>query len=338
MFGLYALILYVPVLRDFYGLTVPSLPGLFVIGLGVKTALVPLHGWLPRAMVAPAPVSALLHAVAVVKAGAFGIVRVVYDVYGIRVANQLGVLRPLAIIASGTILYGSLRALQQDDLKRRLAYSTVSQVSYIVLGVATFGPIATIGGISFGAGVLFFPISYIFGDVLTEVYGYARARKVVWAGFGALVFASFMATVVVALPPAPGWPHQEAYATVFGSTWRIVAASLLAFWVGEFCNSYVLARMKVWSSGRHLWQRTIGSTIVGEGVDSLVFYHVAFLGVWKYEQVFQVLVTNYFIKCAWEAVATPVTYRVVGWLKRAEHEDYYDRDTDFNPFALREQK
>jgi len=194
---------------------------------------------------------------------------------------------------------------------------------------------ATLFGFTFGAGVLFFPISYIFGDVLTEVYGYARARKVVWAGFAALAFASFMASVVVWFPPAPGWPHQAAYETVFGSTWRIVLASLIAFWAGELCNSYVLAKMKVWSEGRSLYLRTIGSTIVGEGIDSLVFYPVEFLGTWPVEQVLTVLVTNYAIKVGWEALATPLTYRIVGWLKRVEHEDYFDRDTDFNPFTLK---
>lgn len=196
------------------------------------------------------------------------------------------------------------------------------------------GKVARIGPVTFGAGVLFFPISYIFGDILTEVYGYARARKVVWSGFAALAFASFMAAVVVAFPPAPGWPHQSAYETVFGSTWRIVLASLVAFWAGEFCNSFVLAKMKVWSEGRHLYRRTIGSTIVGEGIDSVIFYHVAFLGVWPYDQLGTVLVSNYVIKCAWETLATPITYRVVAWLKRAEREDFYDRDTDFNPFKL----
>ncbi|HZN54511.1 MAG TPA: queuosine precursor transporter [Candidatus Polarisedimenticolaceae bacterium] len=197
------------------------------------------------------------------------------------------------------------------------------------------GKVARVGPLTFGAGVLFFPISYIFGDVLTEVYGYARARRVVWSGFAALAFASFMASVVVAFPPAPGWNHQAAYETVFGSTWRIVLASLTAFWAGELCNSYVLAKMKVWTEGRSLYLRTIGSTIVGEGVDSLIFYPLAFLGVWTNDQVLRVMITNYAIKVGWETLATPVTYRIVGWLKRAEHEDYYDRNTDFNPFTLR---
>src|SRR4051812_39701627 len=184
--------------------------------------------------------------------------------------------------------------------------------------------VATVWHFTFGAGVLFFPISYIFNDVLTEVYGYARARKVVWAGFGAIIFASFMSWVVVSLPPAAGWPDQRAYDTVFGQTPRIVFASLVAFFVGEFANSYVLAKMKVKTAGRHLWARTIGSTIIGEGVDSLVFYPVAFLGVWDSHLVTQVMVGNYIVKVAWEALVTPVTYQIVGFLKRTEQEDYFD--------------
>ncbi|HYR92054.1 MAG TPA: queuosine precursor transporter [Terriglobia bacterium] len=194
--------------------------------------------------------------------------------------------------------------------------------------------VATVWGFTFGAGVLFFPISYIFNDVLTEVYGYARARKVVWAGFGALIFASFMSWVVVALPPAPGWNDQPAYEAVFGQTPRIVFASLTAFFVGEFANSYVLAKMKVKTAGRYLWMRTIGSTIVGEGVDSLVFYPVAFLGFWETSLVIRVMISNYVIKVLWEAIVTPVTYQVVGFLKRAEDEDYYDHKTNFTPFSI----
>jgi len=194
--------------------------------------------------------------------------------------------------------------------------------------------VARVWGVTFASGVLFFPISYIFGDVLTEVYGYARARKVVWAGFGALAFASFMSAVILAFPPAPGWPHQAAYEAVFGGTPRIVLASLVAYFCGEFCNSYVLAKMKVRTSGRFLWARTIGSTIVGEAVDSAVFYPVAFLGAWEADLVVRVMITNYAIKVLWEAVMTPVTYRVVNFLKRAESEDYFDRGTNFTPFSL----
>ena len=133
-----------------------------------------------------------------------------------------------------------------------------------------------LGVVTFGAGVLFFPISYVFGDILTEVYGYARARRVIWAGFAGLGFASFMATVVVALPPAPFWTHQSAYEIAFGNTPRIVAASMLAYFCGEFVNSYVLARLKIATAGRWLWTRTIGSTIAGEAVDSALFYPLAF--------------------------------------------------------------
>ncbi|MGE5126133.1 MAG: queuosine precursor transporter [Betaproteobacteria bacterium] len=200
-----------------------------------------------------------------------------------------------------------------------------------VIGAAK---VARLWGFTFGAGVLFFPISYIFGDVLTEVYGYARARKVVWAGFGALAFASFMSWAILAFPPAPGWPHQAAYETVFGSTPRIVLASLVAYFCGEFCNSYVLAKMKLRTDGRLLWTRTIGSTIVGEAVDSAAFYPLAFLGVWSNELVLQVMLSNYAIKVLWEVVMTPVTYRVVAFLKRAESEDYFDRHTNFTPFSL----
>jgi uncharacterized integral membrane protein (TIGR00697 family) len=200
-----------------------------------------------------------------------------------------------------------------------------------VIGAAK---VAQIGPLVFGAGVLFFPISYVFGDILTEVYGYARARKVVWAGFAALAFASFMSWAILAFPPAPGWPHQESYEVVFGSTPRIVLASLIAYFSGEFCNSYVLARMKVSSEGRALWTRTIGSTIVGEAVDSAIFYPVAFLFVWETDLVWRVMVSNYLLKVLWETVMTPLTYRIVNFLKRAESEDYFDRDTNFTPFSL----
>ena len=194
--------------------------------------------------------------------------------------------------------------------------------------------VATIWGFTFGAGVLFFPVSYIFGDVLTEVYGYARARKVVWAGFGAMGFASLMSYCVLAFPPAEGWPHQRAFETVFSSTPRIVLASLIAYSCGELSNSYVMAKMKIRTRGRWLWARTIASTIVGEGIDSVIFYPVAFYGTWSNELLLEVLVGNYLVKVAWEAVNTPLTYRAVNFLKRAEGEDYFDRGTNFTPFSV----
>jgi uncharacterized integral membrane protein (TIGR00697 family) len=190
----------------------------------------------------------------------------------------------------------------------------------------------------FGAGNLFFPISYIFGDILTEVYGFARTRRVIWAGFGAMLFATVMSFVVIGLTPSDTEPFNEvlqpALETVFGNTWRIVAASIVAFWIGDFVNAYVLAKMKVATNGRWLWTRTIGSTIAGQGIDSFIFYPIAFAGIWASETLLGVLLFNWFFKVMVEVVMTPVTYFVVGWLKRREHEDYYDTNTDFTPFSL----
>lgn len=190
---------------------------------------------------------------------------------------------------------------------------------------------------AFGAGVLFFPVSYVFGDVLTEVYGYARARRVIWAGFGGLAFASFMATVVVALPPAPFWENQKAYEIAFGSTWRIAAASMVAYFCGEFMNSFVLAKMKVLTEGRWLWARTIGSTIVGEAVDSSLFYPLAFYGsgLIPNEALPGIMAAQFALKVGVEVVFTPLTYKIVGFLKRVENEDFYDRRTNFSPFTLK---
>jgi uncharacterized integral membrane protein (TIGR00697 family) len=192
-----------------------------------------------------------------------------------------------------------------------------------------------IGTWPFGAGILFFPISYVIGDILTEVYGFARARRCIWAGFTALLFMAFMSWVVVALPPADSWQGQAAYEQIFGQVPRIVFASMLAFWAGEFVNSYVLARMKVWTEGRHLWTRTIGSTLVGQGVDSLIFYPLAFWGVWDSDTLLVVLLTQWALKVGWEVLLTPVTYAMVGFLKRREGVDVFDRDVDFTPFRMR---
>jgi len=214
--------------------------------------------------------------------------------------------------------------------------------------------LSTVVGFTFGAGILFFPVSYVIGDVLTEVYGYANARRCVWVGFFALLFMAFMSFVVVGMPPAADWGcassvdpmfadlverHsagavcQSTYVSVFGSTWRIVLASVMAFWAGEFVNSFVLAKMKILTQGKHLWSRTIGSTIFGQGVDSLIFYPVAFLGVWETHDVLLVMATNWVMKVGWEAVLTPVTYGAVAWLKGREGVDVYDTGTEFSPFA-----
>lgn len=215
------------------------------------------------------------------------------------------------------------------------AFVTILLLSNVIgAGKVAVIHLPVVGDWPFGAGILFFPVSYVIGDVLTEVYGYARARRVIWAGFAAVVFMAFMAWIVVALPPAPTWTNQAAYATVFGQVPRIVAASVCAFWAGEFVNSYVLARMKVWTGGKHLWSRTIGSTVLGEGVDSLIFYPLAFWGAagWTPSLVVTVLFTQWALKVGWEVVLTPVTYAAVGWLKAREGVDVFDRDTDFSPF------
>jgi uncharacterized integral membrane protein (TIGR00697 family) len=228
--------------------------------------------------------------------------------------------------------------------ERRLRYFDFVMAAFVTIlllsNVLGAGKVATvtlplIGEWPFGAGILFFPVSYVLGDILTEVYGYARARRCIWAGFAALLFMAFMAWVVVKLPPAADWRGQAAYEQVFGQVPRIVFASMVAFWAGEFANSYVLARMKVISGGRHLWMRTIGSTVIGQAVDSLIFYPLAFLGIWDTHVVIVVLFTQWALKVGWEALLTPVTYAVVGWLKRREGVDVYDEATDFSPFRAR---
>ncbi len=237
------------------------------------------------------------------------------------------------------------RAVTANDVRQFRHYDVVMAAFVAVLllsNVLGAGKVAVvdlpvIGPWPFGAGILFFPVSYVIGDVLTEVYGYARARRVVWTGFTALLFMAAMAWVVVALPPAPAWGNQAAYETVFGQVGRIVAASIVAFWAGEFVNSYVMARMKLWTRGRHLWTRTIGSTVVAEGVDSLLFYPLAFWHAAGFTDalVVQVLLTQWALKVGWEVLLTPATYWIVGWLKRAEGVDVFDEGTDFSPFARR---
>jgi len=198
-----------------------------------------------------------------------------------------------------------------------------------------------LGALSFGAGNLFFPISYIFGDVLTEVYGYARARRAIWAGFGAMVFATAMSQAILNMPPSASEPFnaqlQPALELVFGNTWRIALASLIAYWLGDFANSFVLARMKLWTAGRMLWTRTIGSTLVGQGVDSLTFYPIAFTGIWEGQTILKVIAFNWAMKVMVEVVFTPLTYAVVGFLKSREGVDTYDAHTHFTPFSLKDE-
>ena len=196
-----------------------------------------------------------------------------------------------------------------------------------------------IGLVTFGAGNLFFPVSYILGDVMTEVYGFARARRAIWAGFVAMLFASAMSAIIIAMPTSLGSEYnkvlQPALEVVFGNTWRIVLASMLAFWAGDFVNSYVLAKMKVWTQGRMLWTRTIGSTICGQSIDSLLFYPIAFYGIMDNKTLGALMVFNVVFKISLEVVFTPLTYLAVNKLKKAEGIDAYDHDTRFTPFSLK---
>ena len=224
------------------------------------------------------------------------------------------------------------RPLRYFDLVMA-AFVTVLLLSNVLgAGKVAVVELPGIGAWPFGAGILFFPVSYVIGDILTEVYGYARARRCLWGGSVRRASMASMASLVVPLPPPPDWTGQAAYEAVFGQVPRIVLASMLAFWAGEFVNSYVLARMKIWTRGRHLWTRTIGSTLAGQGVDSLIFYPLAFYGVWSDALLVEVLLTQWALKVGWEALLTPFTYAVVGFLKRREGVDVYDERTNFTPF------
>lgn len=218
------------------------------------------------------------------------------------------------------------------------AFVTILLLSNVLgAGKVAVIDIPGVGPWPFGAGILFFPVGYVIGDIMTEVYGYGRARRCIWAGTVALLFMVVMSLVVVALPPDENWTGQHAYEQVFGQVPRIVVASITAFWAGEFVNSYVLAKMKLWTAGKHLWTRTIGSTIAGQGVDSLIFYPLAFLGAegWTSDLVLMVLVTQWVLKVSWEVILTPATYIVVNFLKKREGVDIFDEGTDFTPFRTR---
>lgn len=217
-------------------------------------------------------------------------------------------------------------------------YKHFDQVMALFVAVLLISNVAStkfvkLGPFTFDGGTLIFPISYIFGDILTEVYGYRRSRRVIWTGFFCAALMAAVLAVVGALPPAEGWENQEAYDAILGSTPRIVAGSLIAYFAGEFSNSYTLAKMKVLTRGRWLWTRTIGSTLVGEAVDTLLFVVVAFAGTIPSALLWSTVVSNYVFKCGMEAIMTPATYRATNFLKKAENEDVYDTDTNFNPFS-----
>jgi uncharacterized integral membrane protein (TIGR00697 family) len=237
--------------------------------------------------------------------------------------------------------------MSTDRLPRQYRYYDFLMAAFVtvllcsnLIAPAKVGIVTLFGyPLSFGAGNLFFPLGYIFGDVLTEVYGYARARRVIWAGFGAMAFASIMAWIIVHMPPSPAEPFntvvQPAAEALFGNTWRIVCGSIVAFWAGDFANSYVMAKLKLLTRGKWLWTRTIGSTLVGQGVDSMLFYPLAFAGIWTFDTILAVIAFNWAFKVSVEIVMTPATYAIVNRLKRVENEDYFDTDTNFTPFSLR---
>jgi queuosine precursor transporter len=195
----------------------------------------------------------------------------------------------------------------------------------------------SIGPFAVSGAVLLFPITYIFGDVFTEVYGFAASRRAIWLGFFGTTLLYFIGAVVIALPSAPGWKNQQAFATVFGFIPRILAASLIAFWAGEFANSYTMARLKLVTNGRKLWTRTIGSTVVGQAVDTVLVITLTFGGIYPVRTLLNIIATGYALKVSYEVIATPATYLVINWLKKAEHADAFDRHESFNPFSFSEE-
>lgn len=225
------------------------------------------------------------------------------------------------------------------ETSKNFRYYDLIMAAFVTLLLCTnligAAKVVEVAGFSFGGTLIFFPITYLFGDVLTEVYGYKRSRKVIWAGFAAMGFASFVAWLVVALPAAPGWVHQREIEIVFQTTPRLAFASMLAYFVGEFVNSYIVAKMKILTEGKWLWTRLVGSTVAGEAIDTMIIYPLAFYGIWPNDLIIKVMITSYIVKVLWEVFAMPLTYPFVRFLKRVEHEDYYDRNTNFSPFSFK---
>ncbi len=225
-----------------------------------------------------------------------------------------------------------------SEKEPHLKYFTIISsvfVSVLLVSNTVATKLFSLGPFIFTGGILVFPISYIFGDILTEVYGYARSRKIIWTGFFCLLFMSLVYWLVGLLTPAAVWTHQKAYESILGLVPRIVLASFVGYWAGEFSNSYVLAKMKMLTKGRYLWMRTIGSTIVGEGIDTLLFVLVAFWGVIPGATLVIAGASGYLFKVLYEILATPITYKIVGFLKRVEGCDHFDYETNFNPFRWR---
>lgn len=237
---------------------------------------------------------------------------------------------------SGPVTSISGMAARKRDIRRYKYLDVLTTTFVVILLVSNLvaQKICRIGPFDVSGAILLFPITYIFGDVFTEVYGFAASRRAIWLGtFGtALLYA--MGVIVISLPGAPGWKNQEAFEVVFGFLPRIQTASLIAFWAGDFSNSYTLARMKLLTGGRMLWTRTVGSTVVGQAVDTTLVIILTFAGRYPGSTLVNMILTGYALKVGYEVLATPMTYAVVGWLKRAEHADAFDREGDFNPFRF----
>ena len=216
-------------------------------------------------------------------------------------------------------------------------YSIISTlfVATLMISNVVATKLFSLGPLIFTGGILIFPITYIFGDILTEVYGYSRSRRIIWTGFFSLIFMAFIFWIVGLLPPAPTWQNQDAYLLILGFVPRIVLASIIGYWAGEFANSFVLAKMKLLTKGKHLWARTISSTIAGEGVDTALFVLIGFYGVVSGPILLMAILSGYIFKVAYEAAATPITYKIVGFLKKAEGIDHYDYNTRFSPFSFK---
>jgi uncharacterized integral membrane protein (TIGR00697 family) len=217
---------------------------------------------------------------------------------------------------------------------RYLDLITAFFVAALIISSIADTKIISLGWLSFGGGTFLFPLTYIFGDILTEVYGFRRARRVIWIGFSGSILMAFTFFVVGLAPAAPDWPYQEDFMHILGLTPRIVAASLVAYLVGEFINSFILAKLKVITSGKYLWTRTISSTLVGQLIDTTIFMLIAFYGILPMSLLISVIITGYLLKVATEILFTPFTYLIVNKLKKAENEDFYDTKTTFTPISL----
>jgi uncharacterized integral membrane protein (TIGR00697 family) len=250
-----------------------------------------------------------------------------------RLVSGRGILVPNPVQPE-TIQYDTVRSTARSY--KYLDALTTAFVVILLVSNLVAQKVCLIGPFAVSGAVLLFPITYIFGDVFTEVYGYAASRRAIWLGFFGTALLYVIGAIVIALPAAPGWPNQQAFATVFGFIPRILAASLIAFWAGEFANSYTMARLKLMTDGRKLWTRTIGSTIVGQAVDTVLVITLTFGGIYPVRTLLNIMATGYALKVGYEVIATPLTYLIINRLKKTEQSDAFDRHQSFNPFSFAE--